>query len=66
MDPWRVRWGQAFAPPSRWIWTALTTFYVAFFSWYTSFAGPLTGDEIAHYMSQIESRQPSPNPAQPS
>ena len=47
---------------TRWIWTILTALYVAFFSWYTSFGGPLTDAEIAHYMARVESREPPPSP----
>jgi hypothetical protein len=45
---------------TRWIWLVLFLFYAAFFSWYTSFAGPLSQEEIAHYMARIESREPAP------
>jgi len=47
---------------TRWIWLVLIGLYAAFFSWYTSFEGPLTDEEIAHYMAQIESREPAPAP----
>jgi hypothetical protein len=47
---------------TRWIWTVLVVAYSAFFSWYTSFAGPLTDEEIAHYMAIIERREPAPTP----
>jgi hypothetical protein len=36
---------------TRWIWLILVAIYAAFFSWYTSFGGPLADDEIAHYMA---------------
>ena len=32
-----------------WMWLVLTVIYAAFFSWYTSFDGPLTEKEIQHY-----------------
>lgn len=32
--------------------------YAAFFGWYTSFGGPLTDEEIAHYTALFESREP--------
>ena len=41
--------------PSR-IWGVLALVYVVFFSWYTSFGGPLTDEEIAHYMGVLEQR----------
>ena len=36
------------------VWLVLFLLYVAFFSWYTSFAGPLTSEEIAHYRGVVE------------
>ena len=47
---------------TRWIWLVLVGLYATFFSWYTSFKGPLTEDEIAHYVARIESREPPPPP----
>jgi hypothetical protein len=47
---------------TRWIWLVSIGLYAAFFSWYTSFEGPLTDEEIAHYIAQIESREPAPSP----
>ncbi len=47
---------------TRWIWVILTGFYVVFFGWYTSFGGPLTDEEIAHYIELFESREPAPSP----
>jgi hypothetical protein len=47
---------------TQWIWLILIALYGAFFSWYTSFGGPLTDAEIAHYMNLIESREPAPSP----
>ena len=32
---------------TQWIWLVSIGLYVAFFSWYTSFGGPLTDEEIA-------------------
>ncbi|XOV84889.1 MAG: hypothetical protein ACFHXK_07135 [bacterium] len=37
-----------------WIWVACGAVYLAFFSWYTSFSGPLTQAEIDHYMAYFE------------
>jgi len=36
--------------------------YAVFFSWYTSFAGPLTDEEVAHYIALIESHESAPSP----
>jgi hypothetical protein len=47
---------------TRWIWAILTGLYVVFFSWYTSFGGPLSDEEIAHYIELIERRVPAPPP----
>jgi hypothetical protein len=41
--------------PSR-IWVVLAALYAAFFAWYTSFAGPLSEDEIARYVSIMSER----------
>ena len=43
-----------------WIWVALAGLYAAFVVWYTSFGGPLSEAEIAHYLARIESREPPP------
>jgi|ETNmetMinimDraft_9_1059917.scaffolds.fasta_scaffold142360_1 hypothetical protein len=43
-------------------WVVLTAIYLSFFSWYTSFGGPLTEEEVEHYMSGFESRTPAPPP----
>jgi hypothetical protein len=47
---------------TRWIWLILFAIYAAFFSWYTSFGGPLTDEEIADYVALLESREPPPTP----
>ena len=47
---------------TRWIWLVLTLVYLVFFSWYTSFGGPLTDDEIAHYTALFEEREPQLSP----
>jgi len=47
---------------TRWIWFVLIGLYAAFFSWYTSFEGPLTDEEIEHYIAQAKSRVPAPPP----
>ena len=43
---------------TRWTLATLLGTYLAFFGWYTSFGGPLSDEEIAHYMALFESRQP--------
>ena len=47
---------------TRWFWAILTGLYVVFFSWYTSFGGPLSDEEITHYIELIERRVPAPSP----
>ena len=37
-----------------WVWLALGIAYFAFFFWYTSFAGPLTPEEITRYSAVVE------------
>jgi hypothetical protein len=49
---------------TRWAWTILIGIYVVFFSWYTSFGGPLSDEEIAHFMASAESAEPAPSPEQ--
>ena len=44
------------------LWLILFALYGAFFSWYTSFGGPLTDEEITSYMTAFENRQPAPSP----
>jgi hypothetical protein len=46
------------------IWLLLAATYLVFFSWYTSFEGPLTDAEIEHYMSRLETRSEGGNPEQ--
>ena len=36
------------------VWALLVIFYLTFFSWYTSFGGPLTAAEIERYLSVLE------------
>jgi hypothetical protein len=45
----------------RWIWLVLGGVYIAFFSWYTSFGGPLTEAEIDAYLGYFEQRDPPPS-----
>ena len=45
-----------------WIWLITGVIYAAFFSWYTSFGGPLTDDEIDHYLSKLSENNPEATP----
>ena len=36
-----------------WIWAVIGTIYVVFFLWYTPLGGPLTEEEIEHYMTRM-------------
>ena len=45
---------------TRWTWAVLLLLYVLFFSWYTSFGGPLSEEEIEHYMSLFETGDGDP------
>ncbi len=47
---------------TRWIWLVLVVIYLAFFSWYTSFGGPLTDEEITYYIGRMEERDPPLSP----
>ncbi|MDE0886789.1 MAG: hypothetical protein OSB70_14775 [Myxococcota bacterium] len=47
---------------SRWIWLVLAVAYAAFFSWYTSFGGPLTDEEIDGYMAMAKGNPEAPPP----
>ena len=42
------------------IWSVLAVLYVAFFSWYTSFGGPLEPDEIEAYLEILAERSNDP------
>ena len=48
---------------SRWIWLSVGLIYVVFFSWYTSFGGPLSQQEIEHYMDEIVAANPQASAA---
>jgi len=39
-----------------WLWFFLVFLYIAFFSWYTSFEGPLRQEEMDHYYEMFEAR----------
>jgi hypothetical protein len=43
-------------------WAALTVLYAAFFGWYTSFGGPLSDEEIDHYVGLMTERNPDGKP----
>ena len=43
---------------TRWIQVVLFAVWAVFSGWYTSFGGPLTDEEIAHYVSLAETREP--------
>ena len=45
--------------PSR-VWTLLVVVYAAFFSWYTSFGGPLSGEEIDRYLGVLSQNARDP------
>ncbi len=42
------------------VWAILAAVYAAFFYWYTSFGGPLSSEEIDHYISQLEGQEADP------
>lgn len=44
------------------LWLALATVYMAFFYWYTSLGGPLSEQEINHYLQVLQARVPAPKP----
>ena len=39
------------------VWGGLTILFVAFFSWYTSFSGPLSDQEIDYYLEKFQERE---------
>ena len=40
-------------------WLIIVAVYLTFFSWYPSFGGPLTEEEIDHYMALFDQTEPS-------
>jgi hypothetical protein len=50
--------------PTTWIWVVLVVVWGLFFSWYTSFGGPLTNKEIELYMDRMANSEPTPGPDQ--
>lgn len=47
---------------TNWVWLVCGIIYAAFFIWYTSFGGPLSEEEIDHYLSKYAERSPPPTP----
>ena len=47
-----------------WMWLALAILYAGFFSWYTSFGGPLSQEEMDHYYKILEARNSDGSPEQ--
>lgn len=47
---------------TRWIWLLSAVLYLGFFSWYTSFKGPLTEQEIADYLAYYQSQDAGSTP----
>ncbi len=47
---------------NRWIWVGLLLTYAVFFGWYTSFDGPLTDDEIDHYLERLDAQADNADP----
>lgn len=43
-------------------WAVLALVYVAFFSWYTSFGGPLSDEEIAYFTAKMDEIRPDRSP----
>ena len=46
---------------SRVTWIVLATLYGLFFGWYTSCAGPLSAEEVEHYLRLLEERAGEPD-----
>ena len=47
-----------------WMWLVLAILYTGFFSWYTSFDGPLSQEEMDHYYKILEARNSDGSPEQ--
>ncbi len=47
---------------TKWVWVSLVVIYLALFSWYTSFEGPLSEEEIEHYFSLLQDRAEPADP----
>lgn len=43
-----------------WMWTAISLVWLAFTFWYTSCGGPLTAEEIDHYIGVLEAQEAPP------
>ena len=48
---------------AKWTWLICGVVYVVFFSWYTSFGGPLTDEEVEHYLALFAQNNPGFNDA---
>jgi len=46
------------------IWTVAGLLWLAFFAWYTNLRGPLTADEVDHWLSVMEERSPGSEPSE--
>ncbi len=49
---------------TKWTWLVIAALYGAFFSWYTSFKGPLSAEEIDHYLALFTENNPGSSPQQ--
>lgn len=47
---------------SKWTWLIVAVIYAAFFSWYTSFKGPLSQEEIDYYLERFAASEPPASP----
>ena len=47
-----------------WMWLVLAILYTGFFSWYTSFGGPLSQEEMDHYYKILDARNSDGSPEQ--
>lgn len=48
---------------TKFLWLAFAAIYAAFFSWYTSFGGPITAEEQARYMDYFKQGKYGDDPA---
>ena len=44
-----------------WVWLAPALFYLIFFSWYTNLKGPLSSEEINHFVDILEANGSTPD-----
>ncbi len=45
---------------TKWVWLVCALVYLGFFSWYTSFGGPLSDEEIEHFIGLLAERGTTP------